>query len=101
MKYPELHVERIPDDKYPDLARYIVVGLYPSTGQRAVYAETDNDPEMANLIAAAPLLLQYLKQAVKRVEIANGEGDPILSAWMVYAKRAIDKANGEVLEGGA
>lgn len=41
------------------------------------------------LFAAAPTLLQLLSTAIARVEIANGEGDPILSAWLIDAKKAV------------
>lgn len=46
------------------------------------------------IIAAAPELLDLLRAAAKRVEIANNEGNPILSAWLVDAKAAIEKATG-------
>lgn len=46
----------------------------------------------ARLMAAAPDLLGLLAEAVARVEIANAEGDPILSAWLPYARAAVDKA---------
>ena len=48
----------------------------------------------ALLIAAAPDLLDVLRFAVARVEIANGEGNPILSAWLPDARAAIAKAEG-------
>jgi hypothetical protein len=48
----------------------------------------------ALLIAAAPDLLDMLKAAVARVELANSEGDPILSAWLPEARAAISKAQG-------
>lgn len=51
-------------------------------------------PANARLIAAAPELLEALRFAVKRVELANAEGDPILSAWLPDAKAAIAKAAG-------
>ena len=34
-------------------------------------------------------LVLLLKEAVARVEIANKEGDPILSAWLPEAKAAL------------
>lgn len=39
-------------------------------------------------------LLLALEQAVARVEIANAEGDHILSAWLPEAKAAIAAARG-------
>lgn len=48
----------------------------------------------AKLFAAAPELLAALRMGVARIEIANREGDPILSAWLVDAKAAIAKAQG-------
>ena len=49
----------------------------------------------ARLIAAAPDLLDLLLAAVSRVELANAEGDPILSAWLPDARAAITQATGE------
>ena len=34
-------------------------------------------------------LVLLLKEAIARVEIANKEGDPILSAWLPEAKAAL------------
>ena len=48
----------------------------------------------AHLISAAPDLLSALEAAVARVQIANEEGDPILSAWLPDALSAIAKAKG-------
>lgn len=49
----------------------------------------------ANLIAAAPDLLDLMRAAVARIELANAEGDAILSAWLIDARAAIAKATGE------
>lgn len=49
----------------------------------------------ARLIAAAPDLLLELETVVLRIELANAEGNPILSAWLPDAKKAIAKAKGE------
>ena len=49
----------------------------------------------AHLMAAAPPLLLALEEAILRVELANSEGDPILSAWLPDAKRAVAKAKRE------
>lgn len=46
----------------------------------------------ARLIAAAPELLAELRFAVKRIEIANAEGDSILSAWLPGARATIESA---------
>ena len=43
---------------------------------------------------AAHDLLDVLKAAVCRVELANSEGNPILSAWLPDAKAAIAKVEG-------
>ena len=40
-------------------------------------------------------LLHQLHMAVVRVELANREGDPILSAWLPGARAAIAKATYE------
>ena len=46
------------------------------------------------LLAAAPDILDALRAAVARVELANREGNPILSAWLPGARAAIAKAEG-------
>jgi hypothetical protein len=46
----------------------------------------------ALLMAAAPDLLAALQFAVSRVELANAEGNPILSAWLSDARAAIARA---------
>ena len=58
------------------------------------YAKTF-DPSAARLIASAPDLLDALKAAVARVQIANEEGETILSAWLPDALAAIAKAEGK------
>ncbi len=49
----------------------------------------------ARLIASAPDLLDLLESAVARVQIANEEGNPILSAWLPDALSTLRKAKGE------
>jgi len=46
------------------------------------------------LRAAAPDLLRKLVIAVERIEVANAEGDLILSAWLPGACAAITAATG-------
>jgi hypothetical protein len=46
---------------------------------------------MIDLIEEMTLLL---KSAIARVEIANMQGDPILSAWKETAQASVGKANG-------
>ena len=58
------------------------------------YAKTF-DPSAARLIAAAPDLLDLLEAAVARVQIANEEGQSILSAWLPDALSTLRKAKGE------
>jgi hypothetical protein len=41
---------------------------------------------------AAPDLLSLLEAAVARVKLANADGNPILSAWLIDAEAAITKA---------
>lgn len=53
---------------------------------------TYNPVEVA--LESAEEMLELLKAAVARVEVANQEGDPILSAWVPGAKAAIAKAEG-------
>ena len=51
--------------------------------------------EDARLMAVAPTLLAVLQFAVVRVELANKEGNPILSAWLSDARAAIARATGK------
>jgi hypothetical protein len=48
----------------------------------------------ADLLRQRDELLHVLRAAVRRVEIANAEGDPILSAWLPAARAAIANAEG-------
>jgi len=54
-------------------------------------AETCEDA--ADLIAE---LLPVLEAAISRVQLANEEGNPILSAWLPDALSTLRKAKGEV-----
>ena len=40
-------------------------------------------------------MLEMLETAANRIELANNEGDPIMSAWLPGAKELIAKARGE------
>ena len=51
--------------------------------------------ENARLMIAAPALLAALEAAVLRVEMANKDGDPILSAWLPDARAAVAAAQGQ------
>jgi len=53
------------------------------------------DPSAARLIASALDLLDLLESAVARVQIANEEENPILSAWLPDALSTLRKAKGE------
>ena len=61
------------------------------------YSDVSISEEEANahLISAAPDLLDLLEAAVARVQIANDEGNPILSAWLPDALATLRKAKGE------
>jgi len=76
----------------------------PDTTRRDIVAESQFGPAFiagdvsqsdANLIAAAPDLLDLLEAAVARVQLANEEGNPILSAWLPDALSTLRKAKGE------
>lgn len=43
-------------------------------------------------------MLALLRTAVARVEIANKEGNPILSAWLPDAKKLIDRIDGKPIQ---
>ena len=58
------------------------------------YAKTF-DPSATHLIAASPDLLDLLESAVARVQLANEDGNPILSAWLPEALSTLRKAKGE------
>ncbi len=53
---------------------------------------TETEYAIAALIKEAPNLLDELKAAAARIELANSEGDPILSAWLPGAKAIIARA---------
>lgn len=73
----------------PDIASDAgdVAGCFETT-------EKEEQEANATLISAAPEMLAALQQAVARVELANAEGDQILSAWLPEARAAIAKAEG-------
>jgi len=48
----------------------------------------------ARLIASAPEMLDCLRAAIARVEVANAEGDAIISAWLLSARAIVAKAEG-------
>jgi len=60
-----------------------------------LFSSLQYDPSAARLIAAAPDLLDLLESVVARVQIANEEGNPILSAWLPDALSTLRKAKGE------
>jgi hypothetical protein len=87
-----------------------MIGRFPAydTNPIAVFSlicmrESKEFKANARLIAAAPMLLQEvaalqatnaalraaLEAAVARVELANSEGNPILSAWLPDARAAL------------
>ena len=89
----------LPDDESP--AKWGTIGGFE-------YGDLEPDAQAANcarIVAcvnacaginpeAVPDLLTVLRAAVARVELANREGDPILSAWLPDAQAAIAKAEG-------
>ena len=68
--------------------------LMPGTDGLNRKTDARNCAANARLIAAAPELLDLLEGAALRVQLANQEGDPILSAWLPGALAAIAKAKG-------
>jgi hypothetical protein len=64
------------------------------TNHETHYAKTF-DPSAARLIASAPDLIDLLEGAIARVQLANEEGNPILSAWLPDALSTLRKAKGE------
>lgn len=57
---------------------------------------TEYDPQKAAkhwiMASASEDLLTELEAAVARIELANKEGNPIMSAWLPSARAAIAKA---------
>lgn len=88
---PVLDFPGVPGVDYPDDEPEIV----RDDRGRAIRCPSEAEA-LANvaLASAAPDLLEELKTAVARVEIANAEGNPILSAWLPGARLAIAKAEG-------
>ena len=54
--------------------------------------EDKNKQPNARLISAAPDMYYLLVWAIRRIELANQEGNPILSAWLPEAKEILRKA---------
>lgn len=63
-------------------------GQCPECGALA-YLVKKEEPSAAHLERAAPEMFAALAAAVARVEIANAEGNPILSAWLPDARAAL------------
>lgn len=83
------HILDHPKLKWEKLAS--ITGSRGNTVSKMISECEDN----ARLIALAPDLLDLLKSAVARVQIANEEGQSILSAWLPDAIAAIAKAEGK------
>lgn len=95
--WPALRVVRVPNDTYPDIATYQIVGEFDPGGSDVVWGETDNDPETATLFASAPDLLAAL-EAVIAVQTAYRRTDGFLlrdSVEAADARAAIAKARGD------
>ncbi len=80
-------------------------GITPAFNRKHAFvvSELTNEPlaqvynlKNAGLFAAAPLLLAALEFAAARIELANKEGDAILSAWLPDARTAIARADGTI-----
>lgn len=54
------------------------------------------DEQDADLYCQSGNMFRLLLDAIRRVEMANQDGDPILSAWLPDAVECIRKANGGV-----
>jgi len=48
----------------------------------------------ANAVNSFDAMREALEQAIARIELANREGDPIMSAWLPDAKAALALAKG-------
>jgi hypothetical protein len=64
-------------------------------GYNCEYEPCDETKANARLIASAPDLVDLLEAAIARVQLANEEGNPILSAWLPDALSTLRKAKGE------
>ena len=84
--WPQLRVHRHPNADYPDIATYWIMGPTGEPGNAdVVWGETDNDPETAQLFAAAPDLLDALEAMMH---------GPLDGQKMRRARNAINKAKG-------
>ena len=63
-------------------------------GDGSRVADIHSTDKNALLLAHSMDMLDTLKAAVARVEIANLEGDPILSAWAIDARKLIKDIEG-------
>ena len=77
-----------------DKARHVPTLITGESMKRATVLLSALIPAFSPLQAAEPPpdLLDLLILAAQRVEVANEEGNPILSAWLTDANAAIAKA---------
>lgn len=62
------------------------------------YRKRERTPELLRalrMITKAPAMVRALREAVARVEVANAEGDAILSAWLPEARTLLAHIDGE------
>jgi hypothetical protein len=64
-------------------------------GKSEICALHSGNLDNARLIASAPDLIDLLEAAIARIQLANEEGNPILSAWLPDALSTLRKAKGE------
>jgi hypothetical protein len=90
----EIEILRANRSEYNESNGKDMAGCIAKAGSVIAYFPTQSALRSAPLYASAFDLLEILKSAVARIEIANEEGDRILSAWLPDARAAIAKAEG-------
>jgi len=90
----EIEILRADRSEYNERNGKNMAGCIAKAGSVIAYFPTQSALRSAPLYASAFDLLEILKSAVARIEIANEEGDRILSAWLPDARAAISKAEG-------
>ena len=90
----EIEILRADRSEYNESKGKDMAGCIAKAGSVISYFPTQSALRSAPLYAAAPDLLDLLDAAIARVQLANEEGNPILSAWLPDALSTLRKAKG-------
>ena len=69
--------------------------LSNALGSDGVMEHEGNCEILLNAVNSYDAMKEALEQAIARIEVANQEGNPIMSAWLPDAKAALALAKGE------